>query len=68
MIVRHLIAGLCILGKYGVLATEQEIQMGHDVLYVGGPDPADMNEDDVSEIRRMGFHYEVDEESWAVFA
>lgn len=67
MISRHLIAGLCILGKYDPTGNT-EIQLGHDVLYVGGPDPADMDEDDVSEIRRMGFHYEVDEESWAVFA
>lgn len=66
MIARHLIAGLCTLGKYDSTGNT-EIQPGHDVLYVGGPPPADMADDDVSALKLMNFHYDEVEETWAVF-
>lgn len=62
----RLVGGLHILMKYDPTGKD-EVQNGHDVLYLGGPPPQDMAPDDVSALERLNFFWDEDEETWTVF-
>ncbi len=66
MNVHRLVGGLHILMKYDPTGKD-EMQPGHDVLYVDGLAPSAMAPDDVSALIRLNFFWDEDEETWAVF-
>ena len=61
----RLVGGLHILMKYDP-GGKDEIQPGHDVLYVGGPAPSTMAPEDVAALFNTGFFWDEHEETWSV--
>ena len=66
MNLHRLVAGLHVLMKYDPTG-QDEIQLGHDELYLGGPPPEDMAAEDVVKLTALSFRYNTHEECWSVF-
>jgi hypothetical protein len=60
--VHRVIAGLQILAKYS-----DSVDAQHDVIYAGPGDSSVISREDAAELERIGWHYESDVDSWAVF-
>lgn len=63
--IEEIIAGLQILNRY----PKCDVSAEHDILYAGPssyPDPK-IDTDDKIALKKLGWHYDEEVESWAVF-
>lgn len=65
MNIGKLAEGLKILIDHGT--GDEPLNATHDELFIGGPSPAALSEDDFSRLKRLGFRWDQDETCWAVF-
>ncbi len=59
---KDLIEALQILFKY--MQDERPTHCEHDILYVKGPKPKDMSEDDVERLHQLSFDYDKEPAMW----